>query len=80
MYLCYFAFNFSYTAIFNVLYLSVTQCPVGLSNSGLPLGIQVVAANNNDRLNIAVAMEIERLCGGWNRLYKQKQMALNTEQ
>jgi len=75
-----FPFNFSYTAIFNVLYLPVTQCPVGLSKSGLPLGIQVVAANNNDRLNIAVAMEIERLCGGWNRLYKQKQMALNTEQ
>lgn len=75
-----FPFNFSYTAIFNVLYLPVTQCPVRLSKSGLPLGIQVVAANNKDRLTIAVAMEIERLCGGWDRLYKQKQMVLNTEQ
>lgn len=74
-----FPFNFAYTAIFNVLYLPVTQCPVMLSKSGLPLGIQVVAANNNDRLSIAVAMEIEKLCGGWDRLYKQKQMALNTE-
>ena len=74
-----FPFNFAYTAIFNVLYLPVTQCPVTLSKSGLPLGIQVVAANNNDRLSIAVAMEIEKLCGGWDRLYKQKQMALITE-
>ena len=74
-----FPFNFSYTAIFNVLYLPVTQCPVGLSKSGLPLGIQVVAANHKDRLCVAVAMEIERLCGGWDRLYSKKQMALNTE-
>ena len=69
-----FPFNFSYTAIFNVLYLPVTQCPVGLSKSGLPLGIQVVAANNKDRLSVAVAMEIERLCGGWDRLYNKKQI------
>ena len=75
-----FPFNFSYTAIFNVLYLPVTQCPVGLSKSGLPLGIQLVAANNKDRLTIAVAMEIERLCGGWDRLHKQKLTALNMEQ
>ena len=75
-----FPFNFTYTAIFNVLYLPVTQCPVGLSKSGLPLGIQVVAANCKDRLTIAVAMEIEKLCGGWDRLYSKKQMALNTEQ
>ena len=75
-----FPFNFSYTAIFNVLYMPVTQCPVGLSKSGLPLGIQVVAGNNKDHLSIAVAMEIERFCGGWNRLYHQKQTALETEQ
>ena len=75
-----FPFNFSYTAIFNVLYMPVTQCPVGLSKSGLPLGIQVVAGNNKDHLSIAVAMEIERFCGGWNRLYNQKQTALKKEQ
>lgn len=76
-----FPFNFSYTAIFNVLYLPVTQCPVGLSQSGLPLGVQVVAANNKDRLCLAVALEIERLCGGWDRLYSKKlNMALNLEQ
>lgn len=74
-----FPFNFSYTAIFNVLYLPVTQCPVGLSKSGLPLGIQVVAANNKDRLGVAVAKEIERLCGGWDRLYMKKQMAEKVE-
>lgn len=75
-----FPFNFSYTAIFNVLYLPVTQCPVGLSEAGLPLGVQVVAANNKDRLCIAVAMEIERLCGGWDGLYNKKlNMAVDSE-
>nr|XP_009930569.1 PREDICTED: fatty-acid amide hydrolase 2 [Opisthocomus hoazin] len=29
-------FNFAYTAIFNVLGLPVTQCPLGLSSEGLP--------------------------------------------
>lgn len=75
-----FPFNFSYTAIFNVLYVPVTQCPVGLSESGLPLGIQVVAGNNKDHLCVAVAMEIERLCGGWDRLYNKKQMASRVKQ
>ena len=75
-----FPFNFCYTAIFNVLYLPVTQCPVRLSKSGLPLGIQVVAANNNDHLTIAVAEQIEKLCGGWDRLYSQKQAVLNAGQ
>lgn len=75
-----FPFNFSYTAIFNVLYVPVTQCPVGLSESGLPLGIQVVAGNNKDHLCLAVAMEIERLCGGWDRLYNKKQMASRVKQ
>ena len=74
-----FPFNFSYTAIFNVLYFPVTQCPVGLGKAGLPLGIQLVAANNNDCLTIAVAMEIEGLCGGWDGLFKQKQSALNID-
>ena len=74
-----FPFNFSYTAIFNVLYFPVTQCPVGLGKAGLPLGIQLVAANNNDCLTLAVAMEIEGLCGGWDGLFKQKQSALNID-
>ncbi|XP_010713448.1 fatty-acid amide hydrolase 2 [Meleagris gallopavo] len=58
-------FNFAYTAIFNVLGLPVTQCPLGLSSEGLPLGIQLVAASYNDRLTLAVARYLEKAFGGW---------------
>ncbi|NWU90094.1 FAAH2 hydrolase, partial [Upupa epops] len=58
-------FNFAYTAIFNVLGLPVTQCPLGLSSEGLPLGIQLVAASYNDHLTLAVARYLEEAFGGW---------------
>ena len=58
--------NFSYTSIFNVLHLPVTQCPLGLDENGLPLGIQIAAGRNNDRLSIAVARQLERQFGGWS--------------
>lgn len=35
-------YNFGYWAIFNVLKFPVTQVPLGLSSSGLPLGVQVI--------------------------------------
>lgn len=65
-------FNFSYTSIFNVLHLPVTQCPLGLDRNGLPLGIQIAAGRNNDRLSIAVAKQLERHFGGWNTCYPGK--------
>ncbi|KQK78985.1 fatty-acid amide hydrolase 2-like protein [Amazona aestiva] len=52
-------------AIFNVLGLPVTQCPLGLSSEGLPLGIQLVAAPYNDHLTLAVARYLEEAFGGW---------------
>ncbi|XP_069723964.1 fatty-acid amide hydrolase 2 [Phaenicophaeus curvirostris] len=58
-------FNFAYTAIFNVLGLPVTQCPLGLNSEGLPLGIQLVAASYNDHLTLAVARYLEKAFGGW---------------
>uniref|UniRef100_A0A8C4J4L5 Fatty acid amide hydrolase 2 n=1 Tax=Dromaius novaehollandiae TaxID=8790 RepID=A0A8C4J4L5_DRONO len=58
-------FNFAYTAIFNVLGLPVTQCPLGLSSEGLPLGIQLVAATYNDHLTLTVARYLEKAFGGW---------------
>ncbi|XP_033113290.1 fatty-acid amide hydrolase 2-A-like [Anneissia japonica] len=57
--------NFTHTAIFNALGLPVTQVPLGLSKEGVPLGIQVVANKNLDRLTLAVARELEREFGGW---------------
>uniref|UniRef100_A0A8D0C3E3 Fatty acid amide hydrolase 2 n=1 Tax=Salvator merianae TaxID=96440 RepID=A0A8D0C3E3_SALMN len=60
-------FNFAYTAIFNILGLPVTQCPLGLNKEGLPLGIQVVAGFHNDHLTLAMARYLEKAFGGWVR-------------
>ncbi|XP_013199410.1 fatty-acid amide hydrolase 2-B [Amyelois transitella] len=59
------AFNFSYTSIINCVGLPATAVPLGLSREGLPIGIQVVANHNNDRLCLAVAEELGRAFGGW---------------
>jgi fatty acid amide hydrolase 2 len=58
-------FNWSYTAIFNVLEFPVTQVPMGLDHNGLPTGIQVVALPGNDHLTISVARTLEKAFGGW---------------
>lgn len=59
-------FNFSYTAIFNVLRLPSTTVPLGLGpKEGLPIGLQIVANRNNDRLCLAVASELEQAFNGW---------------
>lgn len=59
------ALNFSYTAIINTLGLPACACPLGLNKEGLPIGIQVVANVNQDRLCLAIACELERVFGGW---------------
>lgn len=58
-------FNVAYTAVFNVLGLPATHCPMGLNSEGLPIGIQVVGNINQDRLTLAVALELEKAFGGW---------------
>lgn len=56
----------SYSAIFNVLGLPSTAVPLGIGpTERLPVGIQVVASRNKDRLCLAVASELERAFGGW---------------
>ncbi|XP_026725934.1 fatty-acid amide hydrolase 2-B [Trichoplusia ni] len=57
--------NFCYTAIINCLGLPATTIPLGLSREGLPIGIQVVANHNQDRLCLAVAEELDKAFGGW---------------
>ncbi|XP_072315011.1 fatty-acid amide hydrolase 2-B [Eucyclogobius newberryi] len=54
-----------YTAIYNVLGLPVTQCPLGLNEQGLPLGVQVVAGKLQDHLTIETAVYLEKAFGGW---------------
>ncbi|XP_032513074.1 fatty-acid amide hydrolase 2-B-like isoform X2 [Danaus plexippus] len=58
--------NCGYLTIFNVLGLPATACPLGLSDKGLPVGIQVVANKCNDHLTLAVAKEFEKAFGGWS--------------
>jgi len=53
------------TAIFNLLGLPATSVPMGLTDAGLPTGVQVVASPGRDHACIAVACELERVFGGW---------------
>jgi len=39
--------------------------PWGPSEIGLPLGVQVVAARDNDHITIACAQMLEQTFGGW---------------
>ncbi|CAK1546108.1 unnamed protein product [Leptosia nina] len=54
-----------YLTIFNALGLPSTNCPLGLTDKGLPVGMQIVANRCNDHLTIAVAKEFEKAFGGW---------------
>jgi fatty acid amide hydrolase 2 len=53
------------TSVFNMAALPVTEVPLGLSESGLPVGVQVAAGRDRDHVSIAVALELERVFGGW---------------
>ncbi|MFN2561600.1 MAG: amidase family protein, partial [Jatrophihabitans sp.] len=53
------------TAIFNLYGLPTTQVPLGLTDNGLPLGVQVVAQPGADHVGIAVALQLEDALGGW---------------
>lgn len=53
------------TAVFNMFGLPATQVPLGLTDDGLPLGVQVVAAPGHDHVSIAAALDLERTGGGW---------------
>ena len=52
-------------AVFNLTGMPVTEVPLGLSRKGLPVGVQVVAGRDRDHVAIAVALELERVFGGW---------------
>ncbi len=54
------------TAVFNLAGVPVTEVPLGLApSSGLPVGVQVAAGIDRDHVSIAVALELERVFGGW---------------
>jgi fatty acid amide hydrolase 2 len=53
------------TAMFNLAGVPATEVPLGLTEDGLPLGVQVAAGLGRDHVSIAVALELERAFGGW---------------
>nr|XP_023017532.1 fatty-acid amide hydrolase 2-A-like [Leptinotarsa decemlineata]XP_023017533.1 fatty-acid amide hydrolase 2-A-like [Leptinotarsa decemlineata]XP_023017534.1 fatty-acid amide hydrolase 2-A-like [Leptinotarsa decemlineata] len=55
----------SYPMVANTLKLPATSIPCGLNKDGLPIGIQVMAGPNQDRLCLAVAEELDKYFGGW---------------
>lgn len=57
--------NIEYLLSFTLLGLPVTTIPLGFAKSGLPVGVQLVAAPGNDHLTMAVAKEMEMFTGGW---------------
>ncbi|XP_075742908.1 fatty-acid amide hydrolase 2-A [Rhipicephalus microplus] len=66
----------SMTALFNLFKVPATVCPVMKSADNLPLCVQLVAKRGNDRLCLAVAMEIEKRFGGsvdYTRNFKSEQ-------
>jgi fatty acid amide hydrolase 2 len=58
-------FNWVRCAIFNAMSLPSTAVPMGLNGQGLPLGVQVLAAQDQDHLALACALELEKRSGGW---------------
>jgi fatty acid amide hydrolase 2 len=52
-------------AVFNLAGVPVTEVPLGLSERGLPVGVQVAAPRGHDEVSIAVALALERAFGGW---------------
>ncbi|XP_043272179.1 fatty-acid amide hydrolase 2-like [Venturia canescens] len=54
-----------YCLLVNIFGFPATQIPMGLDRNGLPLGFQVIAGPNQDRLCLAVAKELEKRFGGW---------------
>lgn len=53
------------SAIFNLAGVPVTEVPMGVSATGLPVGVQVAARHGADHLSIAIGLELEAVFGGW---------------
>ncbi|KAE8279205.1 Fatty-acid amide hydrolase 2-A [Larimichthys crocea] len=58
-------YDCAYTAVFSILGMPITQCPLGLGKEGLPLGVQVGAWRLQDHLTLEVALYLEKAFGGW---------------
>ena len=57
--------NMTWTRVAIVSHLPATAAPVGLSGSGLPVGIQIMGAAFEDRTTIDFAKGLSKLMGGF---------------
>lgn len=57
--------NFSYCYHFNLTGHPSTVVRAGTSDSGLPIGVQVITKHWNEHISLAVAKAIEAELGGW---------------
>jgi Asp-tRNA(Asn)/Glu-tRNA(Gln) amidotransferase A subunit family amidase len=57
----------SYTEWFNLLGTPAVSVPVGRSDEGLPIGVQISARPWEEELVLSVAEILERECGGWQK-------------
>jgi len=51
--------------LFNILGLPATHVSMGTNQRGMPIGLQVVAAQYQDKLCLKVAAELEAVFHGW---------------
>lgn len=58
-------FDFAYTGVINALGFPSTAVPMGLSPDGLPLSLQVIAAEDQDHMCLSVAQMLELGFGGY---------------
>jgi fatty acid amide hydrolase 2 len=58
-------FDFLYTAALNALRLPATVVPMGFDADGLPLAVQIAAADGGDHLTLAAAAAIEQESAPW---------------
>ncbi len=57
----------SYTEWFNLLGTPALSVPVGKSETGLPIGVQISAHPWEEELVLSVAEVLEKECGGWRQ-------------
>ena len=53
--------RWTYTSMWNVAGAATVAVPAGMTNDGLPLGVQLIAPAGSEALLLSVAAQLERL-------------------
>ena len=63
----YYVANVSFTTVFNLTGSPVVIIPIGITDTGLPMGIQVVGRRWQDMRLLAVAKSLAEVAGPWQQ-------------